>query len=131
MQYAGNQDALQKYARLSSEYEEKMAFLKSSGLLETSRSSFYADRIAVDMPSSIQLTEMNINPRVKQSADEDAMMFKAKEMHIQGNCRQSNELNEWIKLVRKKDWVSEVELLNYKQGKGDAVGTFIIGIKTR
>lgn len=131
MQYAGNQDALQKYAKLSAEYEEKMSFLKGSGLLETSRSSFYADRIAMDMPSSILLTEMNINPREKRSADENAMEFKAREIHIQGNCRQSNELNEWIKLLKKKDWVSEVELLNYKQGKGDVVGTFIIGIKTR
>lgn len=131
IQHAGNQDALQKYAKLNAEYEEKMTFLKGSGLLDPSRSSFYADRIAMDMPSSIQLTEMNIHPRIKQSADENAMKFKAKEIHIQGSCRQSNELNEWIKVLRKKDWVSEVELLNYKQGKGEAVGTFIVGIKTR
>jgi hypothetical protein len=130
-QNAGNQDALKKHAKLRSEYDEKMKFLESSGLLETSRSSFYADRIGIDLPSAIHLLEMNINPREKQPADEDALKFKAKEIHIQGNCRHSSELNEWIKLLKKKEWVSGVELLNYKQGKGDTYGTFSVGIKIK
>ena len=129
-QYSGNQDALQKYSKLQAEYDEKMTFLQSSGLLEASRASFYADRIAIDIPASIQLTEMNICPLMKQASEQDALHFRAKEIQVQGNCRQSNQLNEWIKTIKKKDWVSEVELLNYKQGKGDAVGTFIIGMKT-
>jgi Tfp pilus assembly protein PilN len=128
---SSSQGALQEYEKLKMEYDEKMKFLYGSGLLDASRSSFYADRIAADIPAGIQLTEMSINPRVKQAGDENSMIFETKLVHIQGSCRQSSELNEWIKAIRKKEWVSNVELINYKQGKPDPAGEFIIDIKVK
>lgn len=125
-----NDGALGKYTELKKQYDEKMEFLRSTGLLKTSRASFYADRLAMDIPPVIQLTEMNIDPLIK-SADDDDLEFEPGAIRVAGSCRQSNELNEWIKIIRKKDWVSNVELINYKQGKNDPAGEFIINVTVR
>ena len=130
-QISVNQGALQKYNQLKAEFDEKQKFLAETGLLESSRSSYYADQVAIDLPAAIQLTELNIQPRIKKAAEENAMLFQSKTIRVSGTCKRSNELNEWINTIKKKSWVSEVQLLNYKQEKNDPAGAFTLEMKVK
>lgn len=127
---SANAGAWQKYTALKAAYDEKISFLQGTGLLDASRASFYADRIAKGVPGTIQLSEMNINPCVKTDR-ENMMQFETDNIRLSGYCKRSDELNEWMKQLGKKDWIHKVELINYTQGKADPSGTFTINIKMR
>jgi hypothetical protein len=61
-QLESTQAALNQYEKLKAEYGQKQQFLKENGLLENSRTSYYADQLAAQLPVSIQLTGLNIHP---------------------------------------------------------------------
>lgn len=128
---ASNQSALYRYDTLKVEFAEKRDFLEQNGLLESSRTSFYADRLAGSLPSLIQWIDVNIHPvKKKQVNDEtEGFFFENKSIKISGKCQKSTDLNDWMKVVKLKSWVSSVTLLNYTQDKASDDGLFLIEIK--
>ncbi len=126
-----NQAELSKLEKLENEVTEKQQFFEKTGLLEASRTSYYADQLAQDLPNTIQLTMLDISPLVKKINVEESISFLAKTIEVSGNCKKSNELNNWIKIIKKKKWVNEVALLNYSQDKSKDDGEFSIELKIK
>ncbi len=56
------ESALTNYETLKVEFKQKKDFLEQNGLLENSRTSYYIDHLAQNLPLSIQWTDVNINP---------------------------------------------------------------------
>lgn len=125
------QTSLQRYEKLKQEFGQKKQFLEENGLLENSRTSYYADALAKDLPASIQFTGLNIHPlkKKKPAEENNVLTFENKLIHVSGNCRQNTELNEWMKKMKKKDWVNDLVLLNYRQDNLEENGVFLIEIK--
>jgi Tfp pilus assembly protein PilN len=128
-----NQSAINRYDTLKKEYSRKKDFLEANGLLESSQTSFYADRLASELPSSIQWNDLLIHPiRKKDQSDEsNSLFFENKLIRISGKCARNTELNEWMKKTKKKDWISNVTLLDYKQENATDAGKFIIEIRLK
>ena len=128
---ASNQSALDRYDTLKLEFAEKKEFLQQNGLLENSRTSFYADKLAASLPPSIQWIDVNIHPvKKKQVNDEtEGFFFENKSIKISGKCQRSTDLNDWMKEVKLKSWISSVTLLNYTQDNATDDGLFLIEIK--
>lgn len=127
------QAALQRYDTLKTDYDKKKQFLEQNGLLENSRTSYYADRLAKELPASVQLTGLNIHPLKKKNPGEEdkGFLFENKLIHVAGNCRRNTELNEWMKKMKKQDWTEDVVLLNYTQDNMNENGIFLIEIKLK
>lgn len=132
-QVRANRNALQECQQLKTEYERKKSFLEQNGLLENSRTSFYADQLAKDLPTSINWKELSVYPLKKKKPDEDEkhLTFENKTIKISGSCDKSIELNEWIKQLKIKKWISNVDLVNYKQENAKEDGYFDLMIKLR
>lgn len=128
-----NQSALKKYETLKAEYSQKKIFLEQNGLLENSRTSLYADKLAGSLPSSIQLLEMDIHPLKKKEASDisNALYFDNKIIKISGKCNRNTELNDWMTLLKKTTWIEDVSLLNYKQDNAKDDGVFYLEIKIK
>ena len=125
-------DQLKRSESLQAEIIEKEKFLESTGLLDASKPSFYADQIALELPASILLSDMNIQPIQKRmGVDEDKLFFKSKVIYVSGGCKKSFELNEWIKILKVRNWVKEISIANYSQDKDEGVGKFSLEIKIR
>lgn len=125
-------DMLQRHDTLKKQIEQRQKFLEEAGLLEASRSSYYADRLASDLPSAIRLSQLNVFPFLKSPNETDTKMtFLQKDIRVSGSCRHSTELNEWMKIIKKKDWVGEVAILNYTQDRSQEEGAFSMEIKIR
>lgn len=118
-------DKFQKYDSLKSELSQKQRFFAETGLLQASKSSWYADQLAGSVPETIRLTELSVNPLERKSnTDEEKFSFVPDKIRIKGNCKKSTELNEWISDIKKKSWVKQVEILNYSQDKIQEAGIF-------
>jgi Tfp pilus assembly protein PilN len=127
-----NRDQLENYEKLNTDFTTKKAFLEKAGLLSVSRTSFYTDQLALDLPASILLTGLNVNPFEKKTNNmEEEISFLQNQVKVTGICKKSLELNEWIKLIQKKSWVKEVVLVNYTSEKSSTIGDFIINVKIK
>jgi hypothetical protein len=123
------QSQLMQHDTLLKEVQQKKEFLLNAGLLDDSRLSFYADQIAIDLPTSITLTELNINPITKNVTPEgDILNATNKLIKMTGLCTQTTILNEWIKILEKKTWIKNTHLVNYSQLKSSDPGEFILEI---
>src|SRR3989344_4284910 len=125
-----NQSALKRYESLKAEYAQKKIFLEQNGLLESSRTSYYADRLAASLPASIQLLDMNIHPLKKKEASDisNALYFDTKTIKISGKCDRNTELNDWMKELEANIWIEKVKLVDYKQANAKDDGVFFIEI---
>ncbi|HEX8514828.1 MAG TPA: hypothetical protein VF868_01425 [Bacteroidia bacterium] len=126
-----NQSALSRFDNLKKEFSQKEEFLKQNGLLESSRSSFYADRLAASLPFSIQWTNLHFNPLKKKEANDisEGVSFENKTIRINGLCQRSTELNDWIKEIKTKPWIRTVTLVDFKQDNNSEMGIFHIDIQ--
>ena len=108
---------------------ERTLFLSKSGLSEPSRTSFYADKIAKDLPEEITLSSIAIHPLRKNDIDEKNLEFENKEILVSGISKYSLDVNEWIQVMRKKDWINSISIRTYRQKGEGKQGEFLIEIK--
>ncbi|MGB3948536.1 MAG: hypothetical protein WBM13_11170 [Bacteroidia bacterium] len=125
-----NQSALQRYETFKNQYAYKKEFLERNGLLESSRTSYYADQLASQLPSSIQWTDLYIHPLEvqKNTNNNENLVFEKKIIQISGKCSKSVELNNWMKLIKEKSWVQKITLINYAQQSETDEGFFLLEV---
>lgn len=114
---SGYNTLLNNYNNMNAELEQKQALLEESGMLNSSRISYYADRLVVNLPEGIKLTEMNINPHVGKKTLMDETEFINKSILISGTTTRSTELNDWIKVIKQYEWIEEVKNFNYAKNQ--------------
>jgi hypothetical protein len=108
----------------------RRSLLAKSGLSEPSRTSFYADEIAKDLPEVVTLTAMDIQPRKKTGDDERRIVFENKKILVTGKSKFSIDVNQWIRVMRAKEWINSITLLSYTQKEKDQ-GEFSLEIMVK
>lgn len=115
---------------LRAEYRHKKEFLSDNGLLGSSRVSFYADDLAHNMPGSITLSRLMIFPPLKKT-EQDALLYESGIIRLTGECGSTIVLNDWIKMLQAKEWVSGVSVLNVVQDRDEKMITFNLQLHVR
>jgi Tfp pilus assembly protein PilN len=128
-----NNSSLAKVNILTEELNNKTTFLEKNGLLENSLTSFYADRLASNLPVSIIFTGLDIHPLKKKQANDESKLltFETKLIRISGNCKQSIDLNDWMQSLKKYSWIEKTELIHYKQDNANDKGEFLIELQIK
>ena len=124
-----NEAVLAKYERLKEEYTTQKTYLEQNQLLKSSRTSFYADRLAESLPKHIRWLDLNICPLIKSSDfDEDAYKFNRGVIRIKGTCIRSSDLNDWIQKIDGFSWTKETTIMEYHQDNKGSAGEFLLQI---
>lgn len=127
-----SKDELAKISSLQNELLQKQIFLNRLGLLESSKTSFFSDRIASHLPAEIRLSEMFVFPLEKKTAgDKKELNFIPNTIHISGRCIKSTEFNDWVKILKGENWIQNVNLINYSQENQSEFGEFQIEINVK
>ncbi len=121
---------LEMLNQLKKELAEKRSMVERSGIFNHMKLSFFADRLAMQVPSSIRLTDMQINPLQgrKLKANEKAT-FGLGTILLAGKVSRSTDLNEWIHTIKAQEWTKEVTVLNYSQAIGEHTASFELDVK--
>lgn len=132
-QLSVHQGNLDRYESLKRELGAKDSLIEKLGISKNSKTSYYSDQIALDMPSSILLNKLNVHPALKKNnpGEESFFEFKTESIHIEGSCSKSIEVNDWIKSIQQKKWVKEVEMSNYTQNKETGRGDFVLEVRKK
>ena len=87
-------------------------YMKDAGWAETSKSSYYADRIAQSVDNShIRLSDLNIYPI--DITVEDTLKFKHQLIQISGISKNAYDVNEWKKKLEAEKWAKKVVLNDF------------------
>ncbi|MBI4646426.1 MAG: hypothetical protein HY738_07490 [Bacteroidia bacterium] len=124
-----NRDMLLRFDTLKAELKKKQEFIAGTGFLEVSRQSYYADMLAGSLPEKIILTKMEISPLDKKLKQEETPVFFRDIIRLSGITPGSAILNEWIKTLKKFNWIKDITVVNYNQESNTAPGSFEIEIK--
>lgn len=100
---------------LENEILIKDSFIRSNKFLETSKVSFYADKLAGHMPEAIIMDELLFFPRERDHLNRDEMKFTSDLIKVSGTAANTEDLNLWIKLLRQQNWVKSLNMTSLKQ----------------
>jgi hypothetical protein len=122
------ESSLSAYDALNQQLKNKEQFIEASGLQNGSRISYYTDRLLYDMPEEIQLSYFSASPMLKKAEKDSVIRFDPKKVFIKGSCLKSIVLNEWLKLLKTKDFVADAVLENYNQESDHQAGKFDVAV---
>ncbi len=122
--------SLQLMKKLESDFNEKQAFLeinKSSNLPY----SKMMDQLALKIPKGLYLKSVNLSPLRKREKRTNLFRFKKEEIKIEGETVNYIIFNSWFTSVKKLDWVSDIEILGYKEQNKGHRADFSINIRLK
>jgi len=117
---------------VQNQLSKKESFLTKVAWNTPSKISFYADRLAATVPTSIKLTQMQIMPSEEVIENEiKKTIFQQNTILINGSCSNPTELNTWIKSMDEFNWIEQVKLNDYLFDSREHVANFKLYIKVK
>lgn len=114
------------------ESKRKEKFLEQSGWTTSSRTSYFADRIASVTPGDVLLTNMTIYPvKNNLSGESSSFSFKKDTILVSGNCPDPVMVNQFMNGLKIISDFREVGVKNYQYRKDKGTGMFTIEIITK
>lgn len=126
---ANKKEAYNKVLKLKKDKSNKEAILKRSGIHNNRFLSYYAWQLTDVIPKEIQLINMHIFPKSKQSEKDEPILFKTNQIDVSGYVKVNKSLSKWIKEIKKYDWIDSVEIIDFERDNGSNGFTLKIIIK--
>lgn len=115
---------------LTNELKEKQKIIGGTGLNNGYKLSLIADRLGQTVPSTVKLTEMNIQPLVKgKLKNNEKAEFVTDKVILKGKIFKSTDINDWVKEIKNDKTVKEVVVSNYNQSLNDNFAEFELMIQ--
>lgn len=119
-----NEMLLKKLERLQTQLDKKKKVLSTVGNTGFTKFSFYADRIAMSVPTKMKLSQINLAPLSRRIKQEKAIKYDTEKIDIAGTVSTSTILYDWIELLRDESWVEKVVISNYSHNTEKNIGEF-------
>ncbi|WP_222984576.1 hypothetical protein [Flagellimonas meishanensis] len=91
--------------------EQRLNMLLGSS---NSRSTFYMDRIALGLPTSIQLDQMEYQPLLKPVREGKLIALDQNNIQISGQSNDKDGFAQWMEKLDREDWVEKMKILGYE-----------------
>ena len=101
-------DALEKRVALK---EKRLEAITGAA---NSKSSFFLDRIAIQLPNSVQLDQMVYQPVLKPVRELKTIELDKNKFLISGIVQNKIEFTQWAESLEQQDWVEHIEIIIYE-----------------
>ncbi|TMU55667.1 hypothetical protein [Flagellimonas algicola] len=112
------QASAQQQLNLFNAMQERVALKEEKLMAVTnavnSKSSFYLDRIALELPSSVLLDKITYQPTLKPVRDGKVIELQEKVILVAGVTQSKLEFIAWTSELENKVWVDKVEIESYE-----------------
>ena len=120
-----NQEAKIRMLTLDKKVSKSQKTVETMLNSSTSKTAFYLNDVMHDLPSSIQLSEVNYQPLTKRLKASEPIVNTKKTMVVSGESGNSELFAYWISDLESKDWIEKVETLDYSDISSN-ISTFSI-----
>lgn len=124
-----NEQMLNHLDEMKQTYASKNKFLEQSGLLSETKYAYYLDIFAQQVPSSIVLNDITINPQIKKTSLSMEVTFEKGLMMVTGVSHDSFEFNNWIKGLKATSDFKEVSIIKYEFKEAESQAYFSIKVQ--
>ncbi len=128
---AVHEGAITAHEKLSKDLQSKKEFLERSGLALSSKTSYFTDRLLYDLPEDLNLTYLAVYPLKNRIEKDSVIEFDSKKIMVRGLCDKSILLNNWINLLKTKEFIQDVVLDNFEQESEKESGKFNLTLKLK
>lgn len=125
------ESAITTHEKLSKDLQNKKQFLERSGLALSSKTSYFTDRLLYDLPIDLNVTYLSVFPLKGRIEKDSVIEFDNKKMVVKGLCNKSIVLNNWINLLKTKEFILDVVLDNFEQESEKESGKFNLTLKLK
>lgn len=100
-----------KLLKLKATTDEKQKTVDDILKNATSKSSYYIDNIALSLPNTIQLSELNYQPVTKRIKKDKPVLLQENVIIISGISTDSDSFSNWIQTLENFNWISGVTVI--------------------
>ena len=86
-----------------------------------SMTSFYLDRLARDLPSSISLDRLTFQPLQVPVREDKPIQYKEGRIVLIGRTTQTGEISQWIAELEELSWIKTVETTEFSGSNGNDI----------
>ena len=122
-----NLSGVEVLKQLKENTKNKEQIIEALGYAANSKSSFFMDQIAVNMPSTMLLEEIRYQPLEKPIRTSKQVEVIRDRITVSGTSVDSEEFSKWIQQLEHLSWVETVETMDYDYSKNN-VSDFSIKI---
>ena len=108
-----NNTTSQKIIALKKEVDSIQKLAEDMLQVDSSKSSFFISNIMQGLPNSILLSELNYQPLIKSTKNNEPILNDLSSILISGASANSDIFSAWVSKLEKLAWVSKVEILEY------------------
>ena len=83
----------------------------------SSKTSWFLDQIGMIVPSSIILSEIQLQPLIKNIKEGEEILIHQNVIIIQGKSSNNNDFLNWIYNLEQLNWIEKVDIQKYGTGK--------------
>ncbi len=108
--------------------EKEILVAQYVGTEDQTHFSWYADQLAATLPPGIQLSLLEIQPVGKKVKAGAPIEYEGRSIEIEGDTSDPNDISEWVKAIRGKEWIKHVELVSFINEMDKGTGHFKLQI---
>lgn len=121
--------SLENLQHTEKEIASNEKLLQELGWNKGIRLSYLADQLGQTLPSSLKLKEIGINPlNVTETGRQRKEIYDTGKIKIRGEASDPAALNNWIYILKEKDWAKQVNLDSFSPSGDDHTQEFTITI---
>lgn len=125
------QGKYEKINQLLGEYQKNKNLIEGAGVLNKNKLSEYADKIGESLPDEVVLSDLYFNPLRQDEEHPDSLItFDTKHLIIKGNCSKSMIVNEWLSILKMKDFVKSASLEKFMYNSDGLLPNFEVKLVT-
>jgi hypothetical protein len=115
--------------KLSDEMAQKELLIKNYST-NTSKASWYLDKLAITIPHGILLTNMEWQPVKGTIKENEVIEIEYNKFVLEGHMNNGNVFSEWIIELEKQSWIEHVMIDSYGTSKNNLLA-FVLTIKVK
>lgn len=104
--------------QIKQEKQRKELLIQTSGVNQDHYISFFIDKIAETIPTSVDLQNLTIFPLKEPLKEKRKVEILSNEIEIIGTTPNSDILDIWMEKMNRFEWIRSVELMNYQKIAG-------------
>ncbi len=123
----GNKATLENIEVLSNEIAKKEIYVRENNILKGTRHSFYADRIAVRVPSDMRLDRIHVYPPASDLQQNQKIEY-LDVIYISG-AGSTESLEEFSINLKQEEWIKNIDVVDLKAANQYGKIKFLIQVK--
>ncbi|WP_330443317.1 PilN domain-containing protein [Flavobacterium sp. C4GT6] len=102
---------------LEEQKESKLKILNDSGQLSEKFLTYYVYTLSSSIPQDLSVSQIEVFPVIGEVKQNKKIELQSNQIMLKGATFNESSFNDWLRQLKKVDWIKEFEVLSFKKDK--------------